>query len=48
VSKKKGMGLVPWIALALILCTGLVAGCGGAGSAGIEEGPGMLYFYAEW
>jgi hypothetical protein len=33
----------------LILGTGLLTSCqGGAGEGGIGDGPGMLFFFAEW
>ena len=34
---------------ALIVGVGLLTSCqGGAGKSGIGEGPGMLYFFADW
>lgn len=36
------------VALLLIVGSGILAACGGLGAIRPPEGPGMLYFYAEW
>jgi hypothetical protein len=36
------------VALLLFVGSWMLAGCDGAESTGLEDGPGMLYFYADW
>jgi hypothetical protein len=36
------------IALLLVVGSLVLAGCGSTEPVGVPEGPGMLYFYAEW
>jgi hypothetical protein len=45
--EQKRVAAVAIALLLLIGCSVLIA-CTSSGQAGSEEGPGMLYFYAEW
>jgi hypothetical protein len=40
--------VVTLLALPLIVGSWFLVGCGSSSTVGIEDGPGVLYFYAEW
>jgi hypothetical protein len=42
------MMVIVWLAILLVVASAVIAGCGDSAPADLEEGPGMLYFYAEW
>lgn len=40
--------LVAWMSMILIAASSVLVACGPSEPADVVEGPGMLYFYAEW
>ena len=42
------MRVAALIALLLVVGSWVLAGCGSSEPIGVRDGPGMLYFYAEW
>ena len=37
-----------YIVVLLLVGSGILVACGDSEPTGLEEGPGMLYFYAVW